>query len=101
MLGRALYFTVFDLVCLYSWLLSHCNFAQVEAAVQRERGGQEAEATESSPRGERVLPSTVPSSFDLTAARTYTDGRSWLLQNNDIVLSAPAEAFYQMFVSSL
>lgn len=34
-------------------------------------------------------------SFDLTASRTYTDGRSSLLQNNDVtVLSSPAEAFY-------
>lgn len=59
MLGRAVYFTVFDLLCLYSWLLSHCNFAQVEAAVQRERGGQEAKVTESSPRGEHLLPPTA------------------------------------------
>lgn len=31
---------------------SHSNTAEVEAAVQRERGGQEAKVTEGSPGGE-------------------------------------------------
>ncbi|CAF98475.1 unnamed protein product, partial [Tetraodon nigroviridis] len=33
----------------------HCHLAQVEAAVQGERGGQEAQVTESSPRARRLL----------------------------------------------
>lgn len=92
-LGRTV---VFDLVPLYSWLRSHCDFAQVEAAVQGERGGQEAQVTEGSPRGERLPqpPAALPAGgSDLTASRTYRDGRPAVLQNNDVpVLSAPAEA---------
>lgn len=74
-LGRALYSTVSDLWCLYSRLHSHCNFAQVEAAVQRERGGQEAEAAESAPRGEcRLPPPAAPMNPSSTALMSRPPG---------------------------
>lgn len=84
--------------CLYLWRRSHGDPAQAEAAVQRERGGQEAQAPEGSQRGE--LRSSL--GFGSTASRMRAAGGASVLQNKDVaLLSGPPELFYQTFLCLL